>query len=166
MLKWLSGQFNSNYVAHLPSVSCAFSLDCTACCCKTVCWHVGVFVQPRFSSSTECIYRTTPSNPDHSKVAHTDTQAICFPIMFLCDNVERSLKQHTGEKQFVSLAVFCTDIQLETNVVCKCCVWTDFECAYVGQCTLLSFNYFPFPEAFFYQHFKLPESFSKEEIFS
>lgn len=80
-----------------------FSLVCSVRCGRTVCWHVCVFVQPRFSSSTECIYRTTPSNPNHSKVACTDTQAICFPIMFLCDSVERALKQRTEGKQ----CVFC-----------------------------------------------------------
>ena len=70
----------------VPSISLSglrvFSLVCSVRCSRIVCWHVCVFVQPRFSSSTECIYRTTPSNPNHSKVACTDTQAICFPTMF------------------------------------------------------------------------------------
>ncbi len=62
---------------------CILSLVCSVRCGRTVCWHVCVFVQPRFSSSTECIYRTTPSNPNHSKVACTDTQYAsqsCFSV--------------------------------------------------------------------------------------
>lgn len=64
---------------------CVFSLVRSEHCGRTVCWHVSVFVQPRFSSSTECIYRTTPSNPSHSKVActhmHTHTYT-CSGNMF------------------------------------------------------------------------------------
>lgn len=104
------GQFNSNCVVYqLVRVVDLFS----GLQRRTVCWHVCVFVQPRFSSSTECIYRTTPSNPNHGKVACTDTQAICFPIMFLCDSVERALKQHTKREQcflfffFSCLLLYC-----------------------------------------------------------
>lgn len=83
----------------------SFLWFCRLCRGRTVCWHVCVFVQPRFSSSTEYIYRTTPSNPNHSKVACTDTQAICFPIMFLCDSVERALKQHAKGEQYVFVLI-------------------------------------------------------------
>ena len=94
----VTGQFNSP-ACQRRILFWGFFLVCSVHCCRTVCVHVSVFVQPRFSSSTECIYRTTPSNPSHSEVActHTHTHTgVRFPIMFPCDNAERALKQHTN----------------------------------------------------------------------
>lgn len=89
---------------------CVFSPVRSEHCGRIVCWHVSVFVQPRFSSSTECIYRITPSNLSHSKVActhtHTHAQAIWFPIIFLCDSREGGFETASWQRALCFLHLF------------------------------------------------------------
>lgn len=93
---------------------CVFSLVRSEHCGRTVCWHVSVFVQPRFSSSTECIYRTTPSNPSHSKVActhmHTHVHMLRQYVSqsYFSVTAEReALKQHFDREHYAFYTCFC-----------------------------------------------------------
>lgn len=71
-------------------------------CSRTglVCRHGSAFVQPRFSSSRECIFSATPSNPRDTEVDWAHKQ-IHFLIMSLslCGSVDRTLKQRADREE-------------------------------------------------------------------